>query len=429
MSRSFSFDERIDAGRRRRRRSSWQLWAQLRLHLALAGAMAITTVLLGNKHLTHLPPNLSLPGSTTEPFDDVIGQQVAREHNAIITMKRDDDDDNDDKDGIITHPAPQNGQTSPPLIFAAGFGSTGTRTMFKATCKLGLRSLHYEAHCGFVDDDQSPSPGLLAHAQLLRAHATLIDCVNVLSSSMMRSNQPNHDDMLEGNFWCPSVEEALDGMLMHIDEVLKSADVEVLNDTPYPEFAEYVISATESIRGRKPIILLSQRNWTEWAAKRVKHEHDLVCKQDVIGQNIYWCLKEAIMRGLGNASVTDALYVVNDLGAASNTVEGRDRNMARGLRTYQEYIRGSELLQYKVDLFDRSPQLDTNDLMLEIKDSIAVDTADRNALVKKLIPPPSSPMTTRRECMPSLKMAFRSGRYAILLFYDLLLLMTCVLGI
>ena len=63
------------------------------------------------------------------------------------------------------------------------------------------------------------------------------------------------------------------------------------------QFADYVIEATERIRGIKPIVLLSKRSPGDWAQSRKMHD-DLICKlqmanvddslEQYIGPNMFW---------------------------------------------------------------------------------------------------------------------------------------------
>eukprot|EP00579_Thalassiosira_antarctica_P029013 CAMPEP_0202021268 /NCGR_PEP_ID=MMETSP0905-20130828/46502_1 /ASSEMBLY_ACC=CAM_ASM_000554 /TAXON_ID=420261 /ORGANISM="Thalassiosira antarctica, Strain CCMP982" /LENGTH=100 /DNA_ID=CAMNT_0048583087 /DNA_START=105 /DNA_END=404 /DNA_ORIENTATION=- len=100
-------------------------------------------------------------------------------------------------------------------------------------------------------------------------------------------------------------------MRWHIDQVVSSRDVAAIHDTPYPEYADYVIDASERIRGTKPIILLSTRRPRDWAAKRASHDANLVCKLKLvirgldhyIGENLYWCIQVALENGYHDKSI------------------------------------------------------------------------------------------------------------------------------
>lgn len=153
-----------------------------------------------------------------------------------------------------------------PLVFGAGFGTTATHAMYEATCHLQLRSLHYDLNCGLGTSLEYATPGLLAHARVIRAYESLVFCTS-------RSQQRGAKDD------CPSVSQAMDSMRLRIDKVLSSKDVDAIHDTPYPEFADYIIPAVERIRGAKPIVLLSERQPEEWASKRMNdHDGGLICR-------------------------------------------------------------------------------------------------------------------------------------------------------
>lgn len=102
------------------------------------------------------------------------------------------------------------------------------------------------------------------------------------------------------NVKCPSVQEVLDGITHLLDHVIASPDIDSLHDSPYPEYTEYIIEATERIRGSKPIVLVTERDPEQWAISRAKYPQTLVCTLDTAvegtapinpGQNMYWCLR------------------------------------------------------------------------------------------------------------------------------------------
>lgn len=227
-------------------------------------------------------------------------------------------------------------QFNRPLILDAGFGNTGTSSMFAATCHLRLRSVHYGKHCGFIAADKDKRdvknlpPGLVAHERLLLAKMALNSCV--AESTMQQQIHP-----------CPSVKEALDGMLGHIDDVIASPDIDVLHDSPYHEFTDYIIEATERIRGVKPIVILSERDPREWASRRIENGKGLICRLDASkigsesrpvnpGMNMLWCLQTAMAQNLGDVAINEVFWTVGQL---SDKEEYRSSIMAGGLALYQ----------------------------------------------------------------------------------------------
>jgi hypothetical protein len=296
-----------------------------------------------------------------------------------------------------------------PLIFGGGFGTTATHAMFKATCQLRLRSLHYEKQCGFwkyrrfnSSDPELPLPGVLAHERLHRAHRALKDCV---ASGVSGSS-------------CPTVREAMDGMRRHIDLVVSNAkDIDVLHDTPYPEFAEYVMESAERILGVRPILLLSERDPKIWVQKRLSHDDDLVCRLQsdmhsrdsspkYLGENIYWCLQTAIEKGLDNSSINEVFWNIHQLDSQQ---EKRAEMLEQGFLLYRDAMRSSNAV-FQTDLFERKKQTSTNLLATEIKSAlekqITVVAKSQGSISRR-----TPDFNTQKGCMPDYRVAFSSGRF------------------
>jgi hypothetical protein len=305
-----------------------------------------------------------------------------------------------------------NEQSRSPLVFCGGFGTAATHAMFKATCQLRLRSLHYEKQCGYwksrrwnSQDPELPPPGVLAHERLLRAHRALKDCV----ASQV------------GGSACPTVREAMDGMRRHIDLVLCNArDVDALHDTPYPEFAQYLLKAARRIQGVDPVLLLSERDPKVWAQKRVAHNDDLVCRLQsgkysrdssltYLGENIYWCLQTAIEMGLGTSSIRQVFSNVHQLDSQPET---RAEMLEQGYLLYREAIRSNNIL-YQVDLFRRTNKTSTNLLATEINSALKNQTVlfakskakDTNVVRR------TPDFNTQKKCMSDHRTAFYHGRF------------------
>mmetsp|Transcript_37629 Transcript_37629/g.64180 ORF Transcript_37629/g.64180 Transcript_37629/m.64180 type:complete len:656 (+) Transcript_37629:60-2027(+) len=298
-----------------------------------------------------------------------------------------------------------------PLVFGAGFGTTATHAVFHATCQLNLSSLHYHRQCGFAGSSRKewlqtslPEPGLLAQMRLQRSYRSLVTCI-------LKSN-------LGGNETCPSVKQTFNTMRRHIDAVISSRDVDAIHDVPYPEFAYYVIDATERIRGTKPIIVLSTRNPDDWATKRsTNHQIDVVCKLNMrdssgiirpIGQNMYWCIQTALQKGLGDNSIVDILSHIQHF--SSTTEETMALALSSSVQFYQEKM--ENMSRYNVNLFERNPRIDPPQIAMEInaETKMVPDMASVTPLpVRTLLP--SFGMFNERLCMPGWTPAFISGRH------------------
>jgi hypothetical protein len=303
-------------------------------------------------------------------------------------------------------------QIQTPLIFGAGFGTTATHAMFKATCRLRLRSLHYEKQCGFwkyrrlnSTDPELPPPGVLAHERLLRAHRALKHCI---ASGVSGSS-------------CPTVREAMDGMRRHIDLVLSNAkDIDALHDTPYPEFAEYVMEAAQRFQGVKPILLLSERDPKIWAQKRVSHDDDLVCRlqsdkysrdasRKYLGENIYWCLQAAIETNLDNSPINEVFWNVHQL---ESQPDKRAEMLEQGYLLYRDVMRSNNAV-FQADLFERNNRTSNDLLAIEIKSALkkqmAVVAKNKGSIRNVIRRTPD--FNTQKGCMPNYRVAFSSGRF------------------
>lgn len=225
---------------------------------------------------------------------------------------------------------------------------------------------------------------------------------------------------------CPTVQEALDGMLHHIQNVLQNRqDIDALHDTPYPEFAEYIMEAEERIHGTRPILLSSERDPEVWARKHVGHQDDLVCKLSTsnyskeespselhLGQNIYWCLKTAIKRNMGNASIRDIFLNVHQL---DSQLEERNQILAGGLQLYRDLMREMWAV-YRVDLFNRNETI-TSIQLLATEINAAVNRSTHSGLIggsepkNCLVVRRTPDFHTLKGCMPDHQVAFSSGRF------------------
>lgn len=237
--------------------------------------------------------------------------------------------------------------TSPshkPLIFGAGEGTTATHAFYEATCELGFRSVHWHLSCnhdvGF--SNEKPSPGVLAHFDLLRTYKRLKNCTSAPE-----------------DYECPTVNQTLHVMLHRINQVISSRDIDAIHDAPYPNFGKYILIATKKIRGKEPIVLLSERNPQDWAKRRVEqHPTDVACRGNDIGTNMYRCLQSAIQAGLGNERINKIFYKFNEPGSDANLTIGK------GFELYQNNMR--KVSVYHTNLFERNPRIDESQLAKEI---------------------------------------------------------------
>jgi len=236
--------------------------------------------------------------------------------------------------------------THKPLIFGAGEGTTATHAIYDATCKLGFRSVHWEKSCNHNagHSNKKPPPGVLAHFDLIRTYKRIMVCA---------TPDWNYGEEYE----CPTVNQTLHVMLDRINQVIASPGIDAIHDAPYPNFAEYVLNTTKKIRGRKPIVVLSERNPQDWTKRRIQqHPSGLACRGNDIGTNLYRCLKSAIQAGLGSERINKILYKFNE--------PGTDTNLMKGFELHQNNMR--KVSVYHTNLFERNPRIGSSKLAKEI---------------------------------------------------------------
>ena len=146
-----------------------------------------------------------------------------------------------------------------PMLLALGHGTTGTRTLFEAICKLGIPSAHHQQVCS--PTGAPTRGGFRLHTQLselffgLRRNSTFCAFLN---------------------------STIIDRIKKTIDAMIATGDIDALLDSPYPYFSSYLIHAAERIRGVPPIIILTLRDPLDWAKKRtLKHPLESFCRQSL----------------------------------------------------------------------------------------------------------------------------------------------------
>ena len=308
------------------------------------------------------------------------------------------------------------------LIFGVGFGTTATHAMYEATCSIGLCTVHYYLDCcgtarrktmrkalrkTMRKTEGIPSAGLLAHERSIRAFEAVRSCL-ALSSK-------------KSSIVCPSVNITLQAMTTHIDDVLQSMEIDVIHDTPYVEFADYIMGgAVQRIRGSKPIILLSERDPEKWANRRFERGFGVVCRDNSTattfsptGMNMYKCLLAAVEHGLGASSISDVLVATKGI---EKPTEDMIQKTIMGFEDHQNSMR--EVAEYSVNLFERKPPLETSDLVYEVKAALQRTTWTNATSELKDIPTPLHRklnyrwfVQNPRVCMGSYETTIVSGRH------------------
>eukprot|EP00559_Dactyliosolen_fragilissimus_P006861 CAMPEP_0184871390 /NCGR_PEP_ID=MMETSP0580-20130426/40693_1 /TAXON_ID=1118495 /ORGANISM="Dactyliosolen fragilissimus" /LENGTH=808 /DNA_ID=CAMNT_0027374045 /DNA_START=296 /DNA_END=2719 /DNA_ORIENTATION=- len=290
-----------------------------------------------------------------------------------------------------------------PLLFSAGYGET--EKMLEATCFLGLNSVNLYQECcekfPILGDDGKfqvssvPKAGMLAHERLLRAISALREC------------------LVDDNFPCPSVNTVFTSIRIHIDNVIASTDMDAIHASPYTEFAEYILESTERIRGKKPIVIMSEIEANDWLKSYILTEIGYYCRLDMthddgipFGINLYQCLKSAVSKGLGTASIGDILVSIQDkdLGHQKEV-----QALTSSFRKLQDSLIAISHFGINGSVYNNT--VEAEELAGEIKNIL-----ESSSGLHLDLPPKNSthyyrPDQSQRTCMPDYETAIATGRH------------------
>ena len=196
----------------------------------------------------------------------------------------------------------------PPLIFMAGAGTTGTRTVFAVLCSMGYSGVHWNQMCnapvrekdvkdtGMRPRDRTAewrhktythdfTEGVMAHSTLTRLFTRI--CYNqrekgywTQSGHMLDDDKDvlcTDDDDDNGVFICCCA-SILDELKQNVETVLRSG-IQVLSDSPYPEMASYIMSEARKM-GREVVIVMTTRDPSEWIVSRTTHKASTLVYRD-----------------------------------------------------------------------------------------------------------------------------------------------------
>ncbi|GAX26381.1 hypothetical protein FisN_2Hh201 [Fistulifera solaris] len=185
-----------------------------------------------------------------------------------------------------------NGETT--LLLNAGQGTTGTRTIMEATCRVGIPSFHYLFSCGPYQSFWTKSDEYLGQYNLV------LNEKRVLHEKLMEHwlfyrecaypRKPSWWQQLVGKpiIDCTTnrLEEVLKENKMTLIELLKQPGSFALHDSPYPYFLDYMLQlakggdATNNLQPRSITLMLSERENTIWSSRRIgEHQEVPVCKE------------------------------------------------------------------------------------------------------------------------------------------------------
>ena len=184
-----------------------------------------------------------------------------------------------------------------PLFYHISPGSTGSRTLYHATCTAGFPSVHHKSFCisqtrGINGVHPNVVDGVRSHYELLRLYQLAGDCTSFWNKGRISRNVvlggTNNKNAIQSssstvtklcsmplNDWTNELET-------HLKRVIQSGLVGLF-DTPYPYMAPQLLElANNNIYYRKtsPTIAMTERDPKSWAASRSKNHGILVCKKE-----------------------------------------------------------------------------------------------------------------------------------------------------
>jgi hypothetical protein len=163
--------------------------------------------------------------------------------------------------------------TSMPMVLNAGQGTTATRSMFNAACRLNLEGFHWTKYCQKMigrSDEVNPAQvnALEAHTRVLKVYSTQ------MRRCLKRDRNSDDCSVKKGN------SEIIDELKQGMRDVIGSGGVTTLFDTPYTRMLPFLIKEISLLTGMRPVILLSERDPQQWSKRRFDEgEHfDIHCR-------------------------------------------------------------------------------------------------------------------------------------------------------
>jgi len=245
--------------------------------------------------------------------------------------------------------------TQQHIILGAGRGATGTHSMTEATCLLGYPSIHYNLGCipqKAINEtnDEKPIPSDYQELYDLTWKIT-VALHHAVNCSVKKENCPNAIEFR--NF----LRNAIQNLISFVVTMKKEI---AFHDYPFSDILPSVLDEIQRYNNDsmsdvtiRPIILLSQRDPSEYTTRRIKKrqsKNDLVCKspapissfksmQGTIGVegggfDIMGCLDQALS-GL-NSTKAKAL-TLSDVFTTMATITNKGHDV-EGLRKVINYV-------------------------------------------------------------------------------------------
>jgi hypothetical protein len=309
----------------------------------------------------------------------------------------------------ITGNGDNNDDKRMPLFIGAGQGTTGTRSMYRAFCHLGIPSVHWNSYCienalasppgddkgGGVDGNDggknNSSPSLLFetslqhHYQAIQTYLQLGNCAIFHRRRRLLNESHNATRREEEEILTCSDEEFehLSAQLhVHVAQVVRSGMIASLHDVPYAQMVPYILDIARQ-DSLSSLLIMTERDPVAWVASRtLKHaaQTDVVCQDHGVEHafDITYCLqkwnesrqnnKTSSSNRSSSSSNENGDLMANLFRAYNEFPEGsaeRARFLdfaAQAMTHHQEQIRSMSPIAYHVNFWTESPPV--NDVTL-----------------------------------------------------------------
>lgn len=170
-----------------------------------------------------------------------------------------------------------------PLFYHISPGSTGSRTLYHASCHSGFPSIHHKSFCisqttGIDGVSEEVVRGVRAHYQVLRLYQLAYDCCSMWDKGKL-SSESGREVSSEIHLCQMLLNEWTEQLQTHLKNVVQSGLVGLF-DTPYPYFAPQLLQLASEWRTASPIIAMTERDPKGWANSRSKNHGLLICREE-----------------------------------------------------------------------------------------------------------------------------------------------------
>jgi len=266
-----------------------------------------------------------------------------------------------------------------PMFYGLGQGTTGTRSLFHAMCRLNVPSAHYGQMCFDVDEANELTR---EEVVAIQAHNEVVQKSHEFARCAGRGG--NHCQLDEALVVLHEIKSA-------VERVILSGAVNFISDTPYQHLFHFVMETLRSARPEfDPVFLMTERNPNDWATRRHhKHAETVVCRYyyDMSVEQVEkfdlenpdhdpldWsqCMKYTF-RNVTETSKASTYDVYVSLGQLIKEANGNEnkmqRTVARTRRAYDRYQRkclGMDNILFTINFFNQDGEVSEESLAVEI---------------------------------------------------------------